>query len=363
MDNYSIKLACPFCKKSLSSHSENFLNCPKCSGSWPVRDGIPSFSKKEIYWNEIPKPKMNELLNIAQTKNWKTAIYDVLQLNDKRDFNIIGDERRADWRYLLPLQADSTVLDLGCGWGAIAIALTKTYQKVVAMDPTWERLKFLSIRKKQQQIDNLYLVHGGTNLGFPFPNNYFNLISMIGVLEWLAWGQDKNPRQVQKNALKKIWHLLKKDGFLYIGIENRFGYNYLLGTKDHNGLRFISLMPRFLANFISKKFKEEPYTNYQYSLLGYTKLLKQAGFSKIEFFAPLPQYRLPFFYLPLDNKNSLRYFFNNLFYLFETATPEMKKNYGLQYKIAKAGMKLIPSSLLSFLIKFINPGFCIIAKK
>ena len=168
---------------------------------------------------------------------------------------------------------------------------------------------------------------------------------------------------MQLNALKEIHDLLKNRGILYIGIENRFGYNYLLGGPDHNGLRFVSLMPRFLANFISKKITGESYINYQYSIWGYRKLLKEVGFQKIDFYAPLPQYRLPFFYLPLNNTNALNYFFNNLFYLFETTSPETKKSYGCQYQIAKISRRIIPSAVLAFLIKFINPGFCIIAKK
>lgn len=361
--NNTIQLVCPNCKEILAKDQFKY-SCPHCSRSWPIRDNIPSFTHSSVYWNEIPKKEMTSLLELAKREGWTTAIYDYLKLKSIRDYVIVGDERRADWRYLLPLSQDSVALDLGCGWGAIAIALSEICGSVIAMDATWERISFLNIRKEQQKIENLFPIHGGDQLEFPFYDNYFDLVSMVGVLEWIGtWYINAKPRDAQITALKKICSLLKKGGYLYIGIENRFGYQYLVGAKDHNGLPFVSILPRLLANFVSKLFTGEAYTTYQYSIYGYKKILWEAGFSEIQFFSPLPQYRTPLFYLPLSSNKALNYFFEYIFPLFDMVSPEVKKDYALQYKIAKIGVRLVLLLKITGLAKFFVPGFSILAKK
>jgi SAM-dependent methyltransferase len=354
---------CPQCRKQLDIREEG-LHCDICQALWPTVDGVPSFTGNDIYWNELPRDEMNKFLDVAEKKGWNTAIYDHLELRDKRNYNIVGDERRADWKFLVPLTKDSVVMDLGSGWGANAVALSEVCGRVYAVDATWERVRFLNIRKKQQNIDNLFPVHGGDRLMFPFPDDYFDLISMVGVLEWIGtWYSDLKPRDAQLKALRMINKLLRRGGCLYIGIENRFGYNYLMGGRDHNRLRFVSLLPRFLSNIISKKFAGEPYTTYQYSMYGYKRMLREAGFSEMQFYAPLPQYRSPIYYIPLDNVNSMEYFLKYMFGKFEMTSPDARKYYAVQYKVAKVGVKIALLLRLTGLARFIVPGFSIIARK
>jgi len=182
-------------------------------------------------------------------------------------------------------------------------------------------------------------------------------------MDWNLVYTHGGPQDAQMEALRRVYYHLKNDGYLYIGIENRFGFQYLLGGKDHNGLPFVSLLPRFMANLLSKRFAGEPYTTYQYSIYGYKKALQEVGFSEIKFYAPLPQYRTPLFYIPLDNVNVLNYFFKNIFPLFNMVSPEVKRHYAFQYKVAKIGVKIALIFKLTWLAKFIAPGFSIIAKK
>ena len=360
--NNSIKFVCPYCKESVVETSGN-LSCKKCLRVWPIFEEIPSFSESDFYWSDLSKNEVEKFLKIIEKKGEKKDLSGILNFKDKRDYDIVSDERRGDWKYLLPLSKNSVVLDFGCGWGAISLALSRVCGKVIAMDANWERIKFLSLVKKQQKIDNIFPVHGGREIDIPFQDGYFDLVSMVGVLEWLAWKKNGNPQKIQLDFLKRISRLIKKGGHLYIGIENRFGFNYILGGRDHNRLRFVSLMPRSIASFLSKKITGEPYTTYQYSIFGYKKLLMEAGFSKVEFFLPLPQYRAPFYYIPFNNTNAFNYFLDTIFPLLETASPETKKAYGFQYKTAKAGAKIVSFLKLTSLARFIAPGFSIIAKK
>ncbi|RME42004.1 MAG: class I SAM-dependent methyltransferase [Chloroflexi bacterium] len=291
-------------------------------------------------------------------------MYDVLNPSGTEVHATVGDERRADWKYLLPLSSDTRVLDFGCGWGAVSLALADLCGQVVAMDATWERVQFLDIRCRQQGIDNVYPIHGGDTLTFPFSDGYFDLVVLVGVLEWLGESYPElPPRTAQLRALRNLATLLKPGGYLYIGIENRLGYDYLMGRPDHNGVPFIGLLPRRLADWVSHWRTGKPFRTYQYSIWGYRRLLTESGFNHIQFYGDLPQYRHPHFYIPLDESRAFEYFLTHLWAFFAQGTPERAREYRRAYRVADAGVRLARNLSLAGLARYVVPGFSIIAQK
>src|SRR5205823_4310509 len=76
---------------------------------------------------------------------------------------------------------------------------------------------------------------------------------------------ETNPRKVQLRFLEEICRILKPRGQLFVAIENRFDYEYFMGHPDHHsGLRYSSLLPRFLANLYSIFAARRPYRTYTY---------------------------------------------------------------------------------------------------
>jgi SAM-dependent methyltransferase len=356
-------LVCPACKTTLI-HLNESLMCPACETHFPIREGIPSFARGNFYWNEIPRPEMQKVIETAKTQGWQRAIYDVLNPAGSEVHATVGDERRADWKYLLPLSPESRVLDLGCGWGAAALALAEICGQVVAMDATWERVHFLDIRRCQQGIDNLYPLHGGDTLTFPFPEGYFDLVVLVGVLEWFGESYpDLPPHKAQLKALCNLRSLLKPGGHLYIAIENRFGYDYLMGRPDHNGIPFVGLLPRPLADWVSRRRTGRPFRTYQYSLWGYRKLLRAAGFEQIQFYGDLPQYRHPHFYIPLQGSHIFHYFLTHLWEAFKQGTPGRASEYRRAYRLADVGLWITRSLRVIGLARYVVPGFSIIAQR
>ena len=301
---------CPECKNDLEEKDSRYY-CTKCPQAWDVRDGIPVFlSQATPYWSELPREKAVQLNEMAESTGWHAAIQ---KFFPEELQHFVLDDSRINWKYTVESNTAGRVLDAGSGWGTLAFALARDGAEVYAFEPIWERIRFIDIRCRQDDVGNLIPVCGDL-LHLPFPDNLFDLVILNGVVEWLGLS-DMSVRagEVQKRVLKDILRILKPGGSVYIGIENRFAYFYFLGKKDpHSGLRFVNLMPRRAADIYSGLVKKQKYRTYIYSLNGYRDLLDKAGFTKIDFYTPLPGY-LNFKYLiPLGRKQAMVYWLNNL---------------------------------------------------
>ena len=149
--------------------------------------------------------------------------------------------------------------------------------------------------RKQEEDGNLFVARGNM-LNLPFPKNSFDLVCLNGVLEWVALDSPiQNPAKAQLEFLSAIKHVLRDTGCLYIGIENRFGLQYFLGAKDHDGLPFTSILPRRISNFLTKNLKKKDYETYTHSYVEYQKLLKKAGFNHVDIYWAMPSYHFPLY--------------------------------------------------------------------
>lgn len=335
----------------------NTLICNKCNLTSQYDGHNVFFEDDEYYWGEIPESEMDKILEISRNKGWKNMMKDYFQKTHPRLVNMIMSKGRVDWINLFDSKEKMSILDIGSGWGqnSFLLANNKNYF-ITSLEKIKKRALFQSIRQSQSNVENMSIVNGdifNTN----FKPNSFNLIIYIGVLEWLGFSKDFNcPRQAQLYALKKNLKYLKSNGHVLIGIENRLGFNNFLGAKDHSGLRFTSLMPRKFANlymslrnpkYRSNK-KSAKYNTYTYSLKGYIRLLKDAGFSEVDVFVVYPHYAHPRCIIPANNKDVKNFF--QYFY-----RPRSLKDF-MMVNIFK---------LLSFirLAHIFSPNYIIIGKK
>ncbi|KGE20486.1 class I SAM-dependent methyltransferase [Paenibacillus wynnii] len=255
-----------------------------------IRNGIIDFSESLHYYSDLDQEKMKNIIASSRIHGWRKTIFEEFSDN-KFLLDIISDESRADWQYLLPLDHNSIALDIGAGWGTISIPLARNIKHVVALDGTIDRLEFLALRALQDKIENITVVHADV-FQHPFKKEQFDIVSFNGVLEWVGVGDDADPMQKQLEALKIAYGLLKKGGYLYIGIENAQGLKYFLGEPDdHTNIKYISYLDREEANSLSQKHNMRPYKTYTYSKEGYHNLLKNAGFDEIEYYYPRPDYK------------------------------------------------------------------------
>ncbi|MCX5749326.1 MAG: class I SAM-dependent methyltransferase [Candidatus Saganbacteria bacterium] len=295
-----MNFTCLNCGGSVQKITDLFF-CPKCRTEYPVKNGVICLSSGISYWHIIPKEKMSAFLEEAKKIGWKQAILSNKDEKIRAQYLWTDCPSRADSTFYLPLTKDSIVLDLGSGWGSYTFALSPRVDQVVAADSCLESLEFISLRAQQDNISNITPVHiEPLDLGkIPFADGQFDSVIMNGVLEWVgSYLKNGDPLKMQTKCLKEINRVLKKDGHILIGIENRFGLRYFTGTADDHlkhysekPVKYTTLLPRLVANIISKRKLGVAYRTYTHSFWGYGRMFRKAGFKDIVFFYPRDDYR------------------------------------------------------------------------
>jgi len=283
--------ACPYCGANTLESKSDGLHCPACSKTYPFSYGLANFSfSKVAHWEEAEEGIMRGLLN--SFVGIDDALIEMLNKSDPKLKEYLTGyalgRNRAGWKFLSSLNPGGRVLDLGCGWGNITLSLASNAGEIFAADVVPERVA-LTVRRLQEK--GFLNVTGCVASGWPrlpFPDSFFDLVVVNGVLEWVPG----SPRDAQSAFLKEISRVLKPAGQLYLGIENRFGIGYFFGRiEEHTKLRFISLLPRFLGGLYHLMRKGSEYRAYTYSRGQLARFLKCAGFPDSVFYLPYPDYR------------------------------------------------------------------------
>ncbi len=251
---------------------------------------------------------MDELLALLRSGDYNAAKNFIDQ--DLRRTDFIFGYGRSDFMYYLNLHPEAICLDIGCGLGIHTFNIAPRVKKVYACDLSRKRVEFCQIRAKMDAVTNVEIFHSDI-VGLPFTASSLDNIVMNGVLEWVPEANNHpNPRTEQINVLGQMRDLLKSDGILYVGIENRFALNYLTTAQDHNRLMYTTFMPRWLASIITRLRKGKWYRTYTYSVFGYRRLFKDAGFdlAKLDIYIAHPGYNLPQYLIPFEDIGALRFF-------------------------------------------------------
>ncbi|HLO31181.1 MAG TPA: class I SAM-dependent methyltransferase [Anaerolineales bacterium] len=316
-----------------------------------IEKNVPWFCQSLPYWGEIDQPSMQKLNCLAREKGWEAALHQVApQLS-----NYVTSPSRTNWTTLLPLKPDWTALDIGAGWGSNAFPLSQRLKHVVALEAVLERAEFMEIRRLQTAKNNLQVVAASIH-EMPLPSERFNLVVMNGILEWVAISAQGDPGRVQKDILRRVHDLLDQDGWLYLGIENRFSFEVFLGEQDDSGMPFASLMPRKMADlymhWLSPRHNRThdamtSYRTYTYSYWGYKRLLERCGFKDFKAWGTY-SYNRPKQLYNLENASELKPYR-------EDRAPASGRKKLLHFLASKPAFRT--------LLRLFSPAFCIVARK
>lgn len=177
----------------------------------------------------------------------------------------------------LALKNFENVLELGSGCGAITRQLGEQCQRVTCVEGSFQRALIGAERCRDLEnvsifCDNFQNVSAASS---------FDLITMIGVLEYAPlFIEGDDPVQ---QILQKFTRFLSDEGVLLIAIENQLGLKYFNGcSEDHVGHPFFGI--------------NDLYHNKTAVTFGHQELkqrLLRAGFARVEFLFPFPDYKLP----------------------------------------------------------------------
>lgn len=172
---------------------------------------------------------------------------------------------------------ESSVLEIGSGCGAITSLLCQKAGRVVGIELSKRRSEINAERNKNH--DNLEILVG--NFEDIQVEEKFDYVTLIGVLEYAtSYIHAKEPFS---EMLKRAKERLKENGKLIVAIENKFGLKYWSGAaEDHTGTIFDGIEGYDKGAHVRTFSKPE-----------LEKLLEKSGFSKQEYYYPMPDYKMP----------------------------------------------------------------------
>ena len=178
-----------------------------------------------------------------------------------------------------PIKKSDSVLEIGCGLGALTGTLLRKGAQIEAVEISPRRAQICALRNRHEK--NL-TIHVGNVNDMTF-NKKFDFVILVGVLEYAArFTHTKNPYH---DFLAKCKSFLKPDGALVIAIENRLGLEYFSGkTDDHTGKFFDGITDYPVSNG-TKTFSRFELKN----------ILNSCGLTEQKFFYPYPDYKFPVF--------------------------------------------------------------------
>ena len=259
-------------------------------------------SSEETY-RDAPAGELQSIVkSIRAGQPWRRAVAARYEKANPWLHAIVTSPKRDLFFRQHPPKPGAKILDIGSGWGQIALPLAReATAEVVALEPTPERLAFIRAAAQQDGVaDRMYFAQEDF-FEVEFAQR-FDLVTSIGVLEWVPKFRAGDPREVQIEFLRRARALLAPGGQLVIGIENRLGLKYLLGAPDdHIGPPNIAVYDATLASEKWLKQSGQPLRSFTFTRAELAELLSAAGFHETSFFAALPDYKLPELILPFGH--------------------------------------------------------------
>lgn len=218
------------------------------------------FSKKTEYWDVVYNPN-----------NPATGRSLIQQVNMTR--------RKAVTLSFISKYQESNkgiILDIGCGAGVLMSEILEMGHDVKGVDISEKMVETVNTKLKAK--NNSPICFNAAVESLPFPNNYFDVITCLGVFEYLLYPE---------KGLDEIYRVLKNNGILIISAPNLLKLQYVLDPYYY--------MNRGLKYFMKKRNKSKlgtvdkdistnrNFTNKRFTFNFITKLMSKCNFNLLEF--------------------------------------------------------------------------------
>lgn len=177
-----------------------------------------------------------------------------------------------------PFDKNATLLEIGAGCGAITGTLAQKVKRVKCVELSKKRSIINATR--HSEFTNIEINVGDFNK-MTFEEQY-DYITLIGVLEYApSFSKSSKPFH---ELLKYVKTLLKPGGKLLIAIENKFGLKYWAGAKEDHTAKLFDSIEGYVGNNKVRTFSKSELS----------EILEDVGFRNLDFYYPMPDYKLPF---------------------------------------------------------------------
>ena len=173
---------------------------------------------------------------------------------------------------LLSLGKNKNILEIGCGYGEIALSISHICNEIYCIDINILRIQELELQKELNNKSNIHPIIANA-LFLPFQKKYFDLVYSLHFIEHIS----KNDL---RNVLIDIKKLLKPHGQLFLVTPHIF-WRYLIPTHVHEySIRELSNLLRYAG--YSKIYWEIPSTK-RFVLIRFMKWIPIELIIPIEF--------------------------------------------------------------------------------
>jgi SAM-dependent methyltransferase len=256
---------------------------------------------------EFDARRMMEFVRRARVEGWRRTVRESMAAENPATETILMSPQRGSFIDLLRLPATAKVLDLGAGMGAVSLRLAESFARVYSVDQAFERLAFLQVIADEEGIGSIRTICHRDVFRLPFDTGSIDAVTMIGVFEYFPASYPDLPiADVQRRSLDELHRVLAPGGVLFIGTKNRFGWSYWTGAPDNSSVPFGSILPRALADALSRRMHGKAFRIVTDSHASYASMLEASGFINLKFHFPVDGYQAPRCWVDLDDAAAVR---------------------------------------------------------
>lgn len=211
-------LACPVCSHDLGAPGPQSVDCPGCSRSYPLVEGIPDFYvPDDAAEDKSVTTKVRDFYDVSPFPNYRD--------DDDRGTLIARGRANAFTRALdekIPVNA--RIVELGCGTGQMPLYMGIPGRQVIGVDLSIGALKVAERFRKKCEISSVRLVRGNL-FRPPIKPGSADIAVSTGVLHHTG-----NPR----GGFASLARLARPGGLVVVGLYNTYGRFFLpLLKKKH----------------------------------------------------------------------------------------------------------------------------------